>query len=326
MLGWQLTGPLSESVGASLSPSSYASFYAPVVRFLQRATRGGPIRVEVPFTSSHWDATVLGAHFMLARGWERQLDTRYDRLFYQARLSAAGYHSWLLANGVSYVALSDAPLDFSSVQEAALIRGGLPFLRLTEQTRHWRIYEVRGAQPLADGPGSLRTLNGDGFSIAASRPGAFLVRVHYTPYWSVVSGSATLGPAPDDWTEVMSDAPARSPSTPNSHSGPWARAARSTLVAAGQVFVDQARDCATRHLRPWKPEAAPAWPLHEARWQRSAWRQEPAAAPSAMARQRPGRRTCAGCRGLLGREARRAGHGHPDPRVQAQRGSAEVAL
>jgi hypothetical protein len=202
MVSWQLTGPLAQSVGAALSTSSHASFYAPVVGFLRRASRGRPIRVEVPFTSSHWDAAVLGAHFMLARGWERQLDTRFDRLFYEARLSAAAYRAWLLANGVSYVALSDAPLDFSSLQEAALIRAGLPFLRLTDQTRHWRIYEVRGAQALADGPGSLKTLNGDGFSIAASRPGAFLVRVHYTPYWCVVSGSATLGPAPDDWTEM----------------------------------------------------------------------------------------------------------------------------
>jgi hypothetical protein len=202
MVGWQLTGPLSQSVGASLSPASHASFYAPVIGYLQHTAHGRPIRVEVPFTSSHWDAEVLGAHFMLARGWERQLDTHYDELFYGSTLTAPDYRAWLLDNGVSYVALSDAPLDFSSIQEAALIRAGLPFLRLSKQTRHWRIYKVLRAQPLVSGPGSLQTLNGDGFSIAASRPGDFLVRVHYTPYWSVVSGSATLGPAPGDWTEV----------------------------------------------------------------------------------------------------------------------------
>jgi hypothetical protein len=202
MLGWQLTGPLSQSVGASLSLSSHASFYAPVIRYLDRADGGRPVRIEVPFTSSHWDAAVLGAHFMLARGWERQADTDYDQLFYAPQLTASAYRTWLLANGVSYVALSDAPLDFSSVREAELIRAGLPFLRLSKQTRHWRIYEVRGAQALATGPGSLKTLNGDGFSIAASRAGHFLVRVHYTPYWSVVSGSATVRQGADDWTEV----------------------------------------------------------------------------------------------------------------------------
>jgi hypothetical protein len=207
MVCWQLTGPLSQSVGASLSPSSRAAFYAPVIAYLRRAAHHRPIRIEVPFTSSHWDADVLGARFMLARGWERQLDTHYDELFYGSHLTASAYRAWLLDNGVSYVALSDAPLDFSSVQEAALIRAGLPFLRLSEQSRHWRIYEVLGAQALATGPGSLTTLNGDGFMIDATRSGDFLVRVHYTPYWSVASGSATLGPAPGDWTELYARRP-----------------------------------------------------------------------------------------------------------------------
>jgi hypothetical protein len=202
MVAWQMTGPLSQSVGASLTPSSHAAFYAPVIAYLQRATHGRPIRIEVPFTKSHWDADVLGAHFMLARGWERQLDTHYDDLFYGSHLTASAYRNWLLDNGVSYVALSDAPLDFSSVQEAALIRSGLPFLRLSEHTRHWWIYKVLGARALASGHGSLKSLNGDGFTITAARPGSVLVRVHYTPYWSVVSGSATLAPAPGDWTEL----------------------------------------------------------------------------------------------------------------------------
>jgi hypothetical protein len=202
MVGWQLTGPLSQSVGASLTASSHAAFYAPVIDYLQRAAHGRPIRIEVAFTKSHWDADVLGAHFMLARGWERQLDTHYDDLFYGSQLTASAYRAWLLDNGVSYVALSDAPLDFSSVQEAALIRSGLPFLRLSKQTRHWQVYEVLGARALVSGPGSLRSLNGDGFAIAAARSGDFLVRVHYTPYWGVVSGSATLSPAPGDWTEL----------------------------------------------------------------------------------------------------------------------------
>jgi hypothetical protein len=173
-----------------------------VIRYIERAERGRPVRIEAPFTSSHWDADVLGAHFLLARGWERQLDTRYDSLFYEGRLTAASYRAWLLATGVRYVTLSDAPLDFSSVQEAALIDGGLPYLRLVFHSRHWRIYEVRGARALVSGPGSLTSLNGDGFSIDAHRAGWFLVRVHYTPYWSVVAGSASIARAAEDWTEL----------------------------------------------------------------------------------------------------------------------------
>jgi hypothetical protein len=202
MVAWQLTGPLNQSVGASLSAASRASFYTPVIRYIERAEQGSRVRIEVPFTSSHWDADVLGAHFLLARGWERQLDTRYDSLFYEGRLTASAYRAWLLANGVRYVTLSDAPLDFSSVQEAALIDGGLPFLRPVFHSRHWRIYEVRGARALVSGPGSLASLNGDGFSIHARQAGWFLVRVHYTPYWSVIAGSASIARAGDDWTEV----------------------------------------------------------------------------------------------------------------------------
>ena len=61
---------------------------------------------------------------------------------------------------------------------------------------------TRGARALVSGPGSLTSLNGDGFSIDARQAGWFLVRVHYTPYWSVVAGSASVAQATDDWTEL----------------------------------------------------------------------------------------------------------------------------
>ncbi len=61
---------------------------------------------------------------------------------------------------------------------------------------------MRGARPLLSGPGVLSSLDGDGFSIDAHKPGRFLVRVHYTPYWSVLAGTATVAQGDDDWTEV----------------------------------------------------------------------------------------------------------------------------
>jgi hypothetical protein len=95
LVGWQLNGPLSQSIGAAVNPASRTSFYTPVIRFLERRTGGRPARIEVPFTSSHWDATILGARFTLARGWERQVDTNYDSLFYEPVLTAAAYRAWL---------------------------------------------------------------------------------------------------------------------------------------------------------------------------------------------------------------------------------------
>jgi hypothetical protein len=202
---WQVAGPLEQSIGASLNPASRYSFYVPAIRYLEGHSGGAPMRIEVPFTKSHWDATILGERFDLARGWERQLDTRYDELFYSGRLTASAYHAWLLETGVRYVALSDAPLDFSSVQEAALIRGGLPFLHEVFTSTNWRIYAVIGAQPLASGPGELTAMEGDGFTLNATRPGTFLVRVRYTPYWKITSGLGSVRESAGGWTQVTTD-------------------------------------------------------------------------------------------------------------------------
>jgi hypothetical protein len=202
---WQVAGPLEQSIGASLNPASRYSFYVPAIRYLESHSGGAPMRIEVPFTSSHWDATILGERFDLARGWERQLDTRYDELFYEPLLTASAYHAWLLETGVRYVALSDAPLDFSSVQEAALIRGGLPFLHEVFTSTNWHIYAVIGAQPLASGPGELTAMDDDGFTLHATHPGTFLVRVRYTPYWKITSGLGRVRESAGGWTQVSTD-------------------------------------------------------------------------------------------------------------------------
>ena len=55
----------------------------------------------------------------LARGWEKQLDTRYDGVLLDPGLTAAGYYRWLHEQAVSYVALPDTPLDPSSAPRRA---------------------------------------------------------------------------------------------------------------------------------------------------------------------------------------------------------------
>jgi hypothetical protein len=202
---WQLDGPLVQSVQASNERSAQFSFYKPVIRYLHSQSRGAPMRIEVAFISSHWDTVILGRRFFLARGWERQLDMKNDALFYEPRLTARAYHAWLLETGVRFVVLSDAPLDYSSHQEAALIRGGLPFLREVFKSAHWRVYAVRGARPLASGPGELTAMDGDGFTLHATHPGTFLVRVHYTPYWKINSGLGTIRESPGGWTLLTTD-------------------------------------------------------------------------------------------------------------------------
>ena len=80
------------------SPATSAAYYRPLERFLA-GLGGGPVRVEVPLTRSHWEAALLAPHVALARGWEKQLDSRYDGLLLRRRLSASSYRDWLRPRG-----------------------------------------------------------------------------------------------------------------------------------------------------------------------------------------------------------------------------------
>jgi hypothetical protein len=199
---WVLWGPITQSKEVLNDPSTRPSFYMPVRDFLAAYGGGRPVRIEVPFTRSHWEAALLAPYVSLARGWERQLDKRYDEAIEEDPLNPAVYHRWLAHDAVSYVALPDVPLDGSSLGEAALIRHGAPFLKEVFSDKSWKIYEVLGTRPLAEGPGKLTALTHEGFTLRAKSAGSFLVRVHYTHYWSVVSGAAKISPAGEGWTRV----------------------------------------------------------------------------------------------------------------------------
>ncbi len=198
---WTAWGPVRETAAVVGNASTSASYYVPVERFV--ASHGGElVRIEVPFTRGHWEAAWLARRVSLARGWEKQLDERYDGVLLSRGLAAGAYYRWLRANAVSYVALPDTPLDPSSAREGRLIEAGLPYLREVLGTRHWRIYAVRDATPLASGPGALSALGHDSFTLRARAAGTFVVRVHYTRYWTVARGAACVGAAPGGWTAV----------------------------------------------------------------------------------------------------------------------------
>jgi hypothetical protein len=201
---WVIWGPVRETVAVAGSPATSASYYAPLERFL--AGRGSrPVRVEVPLTRSHWEAALLAPSVALARGWEKQLEDRYDRVLQVPGLTAARYERWLGEQAVGYVALPDVALDPSSAQEGRLIAGGLAYLREVFASAHWRVYRVLGATPLATGPGRLSALGHDSFTLEASSAGSFLVRVHFTPYWTLTRGSGCVSEAPGGWTAVRLD-------------------------------------------------------------------------------------------------------------------------
>jgi hypothetical protein len=203
---WIVWGPVRETVAVVGSPATQASYYAPVERYL--LAHGASLqRVEVPLTRSHWEAALLAPSVSLARGWEKQLEERYDSVLLGRGLTASSYRAWLDEQAVAYVALPDVPLDSSSAREGTLIRHGLPYLRLVFASRHWRVYAVRDATPLLSGPGGLTALGNDTFALDARSAGTLLARIHYTRYDTVVSGRGCVASAPGGWTYVRARAP-----------------------------------------------------------------------------------------------------------------------
>ena len=197
-LQWQ--APVRDVRTSAGDPSASSGYYQPLLSFLA-AQPGPPFRVEIPFTQFHEEAYVVAPRFPLARGWERQLDIKDNHLFYGGRLNAETYHAWLRSLAVRYVAVSDATLDYSAHREAALIDGGLRYLRLVARLPHWRVYEVTDATDLVQGAATLTAIGADSLTLRALRPGSAFVRVRFTPYWKLSDGFGCVRPA-GDFTEL----------------------------------------------------------------------------------------------------------------------------
>lgn len=204
LVGWQWNGPAREVSKGVGDPSFQSVYFKPLKDML--VARGGPVgRVEVPFTRSHWEAVHLAGGkdaVPLARGWNTQLDNRYNGLFFKPGLAAADYHRWLRRNAVRYVAVPGVPLDPSGRAEAKLVAGGLPYLHRIWSNANWTVYAVQDPLPLVGGPATLTKLDRDGFTVDAKERGWILVRTHFSPYFASRGAPACLSAAPGDWTRV----------------------------------------------------------------------------------------------------------------------------
>jgi hypothetical protein len=193
-LQWQ--APVRDVRTADDNSEVTFAYFQPMMTYLSRQT-GPPFRIEIPFTLFHWEAYAVAPEFPLARGWERQLDTKYNQVFYNGTLTPAKYDAWLHRLAIRYVAVADAELDYSARQEVALINRGLPYLRLVLHTKHWRVYAVKNPTPTVDGAATLQELGPNYLQLNAQHTGTALIRVHYSPYWAVTQGSACIAPAGD---------------------------------------------------------------------------------------------------------------------------------
>ncbi|MGO9487738.1 MAG: hypothetical protein ACLQBB_01775 [Solirubrobacteraceae bacterium] len=216
LLYWQANAPVADFASTVSNRSVRASFYTPLLGELHTLGIGygrRPARIEVVATADHWEARWVAPAAMMARGWERQLDGFRNGLFYDERpLTPARYSAWLGAQAISYVALPDAPLDYSGKAEARVVAGSAAngpggFLREVWHSAHWRLFAVRRPAPLAQPPARLTAADTQSFTLQAPAPGSYEVRLHYTPYWAVARGDACVAQAPGEWTLVQARRP-----------------------------------------------------------------------------------------------------------------------
>lgn len=197
MLVWQAFSPLRDLTHSD-APLTNAASAAPLVRELVRL-KADKARVEAVPEYGHWESLQLANTVPLARGWERQIDTVRNPLFYDGKLTAAKYYGWLKRNAVHYIAISTATPDYAAADEARIVRAGQPWLRKTWHDANWELYKVSGTPPLASKPAEVVRTTPAQITLRMPRAGSTVVRVHWTRFLRVAGGVVDRA---GDWTRV----------------------------------------------------------------------------------------------------------------------------
>ncbi|MBV9659915.1 MAG: hypothetical protein JO337_02030 [Acidimicrobiales bacterium] len=199
-------GPAWGAFTSSASrPSTHPGYFAPLDTALRRLGASGPAgRVEVVPTAYHWEAAYVAPVMPLARGWERQLDVADNPLFYgRDPLTPDSYQSWLIDNGVRFVALPDSPLDMAARAEAQLVRSGtVPGLQLVWRSSRWRLYSVLGSSGIVSQPARLISAAVGHVVVDVPQAGTVLVRVRYSPNWTLDQGDGCISRSGQSWISV----------------------------------------------------------------------------------------------------------------------------
>lgn len=170
--------------GAEDVTKSAAVWRAPLM-WLHTHLRPG-FRVEAVDTIEHWPAYYLPeSGIPIVRGWFRQEDFPTNAILY-GKPTAAAYIEWLRSLGVAYVALSDAPPDYSSRREAAIVPAALPRVF---SSPHIAIYAVPNARAITSA--MVLAFRESRLTLRVGHGGTYRIAVHWSPYWHASSGSLT---------------------------------------------------------------------------------------------------------------------------------------
>ena len=187
---WNLTPIVSSYARATADPSVRQAYWQPAIDYLH-AHLSASYRVEAVDTADHWAAAYLpDAGIPIVRGWYRQADFPQNELLYDGVLRRSTYQRWLRSLGVRYVVLSDAAPDYSSKQEALLIRTGRSGLLPVFRSRHVTVYELPNARSVVVGPGlaSVEWLWPARAVFMVDKAGSYRVALRWSPYWRTRQG------------------------------------------------------------------------------------------------------------------------------------------
>lgn len=194
---WTAAPVVSFLATSDTAVAAGASYWAPAVAYLN-SHLAPSYRVEAVDTSGHWPAYYLaGAGIPLVRGWFRQADFPTNEILYASgSLGAPNYVSWLRGLGVAYVVRTDAPSDFSSAAEAALLASGHSGLNVVLRSSHLTVYAVPSPTPMVTGPApaSVVSLTRTALSVKVAAAGTYRLAIHWTPYWHTSQGCITEAP------------------------------------------------------------------------------------------------------------------------------------
>jgi hypothetical protein len=167
------------------NPTADRAYFTPLLAELAQRQPVG--RVEIPPTRDYWESAYVADEAPLARGWLRQVDITRNPLFFptdSGHTSDSGYdpldpdeyYTWLVENGVSYVALPDARLSWVGWREAELIASGPDYLHEVWRGDHWVLFAVAGSPTIVEGATLISSTSAE-VTFDAPAAGEILVKV-----------------------------------------------------------------------------------------------------------------------------------------------------
>jgi hypothetical protein len=193
---WNITALANTASTAGSDPAHAASYWQGTIAYLH-SHLSPSFRVEAVDTSEHWAAAYLpDAGIPIVRGWYRQNDFPENKILYDPHLTGSAYRAWLRSLGVRYVILSDAPPDYSSRIERALILSGHSGLRVVWHDAHVRILVLPDASPIATGraDATVEWMTPTRLVLFVQRAGVYHVKVRWSPYWRASEGCVSRMP------------------------------------------------------------------------------------------------------------------------------------